>query len=84
MKNEVINLMERLSENEFLTAKRFIEFLIAQRGEFFREPLKSERKAIAKKLYGICAHLPGGSEEFIKEKYEDIEREEQKFKERCH
>lgn len=81
MKNEVMSLMEMLSESEFLTARRFIEFLITQRGEFLKEP--SRKKAAAKKLYGICAHLPGGSEEFIKEKYEDLKREDEKFKERC-
>jgi len=82
MKNEVMSLIEMLSESEFLAARRFIEFLITQREELSKEP--SRKKTAAKKLYGICAHLPGGSEEFIKEKYEDIKREEEKFKEPCH
>jgi len=82
MKNEVMSLIEMLSDSEFLAARRFIEFLIAQREKLFKEP--SRKKAAATKLYGICAHLPGGSKEFLKEKYEDIKREEEKFKEPCH
>lgn len=31
------------------------------------------------KLYGICAGLPGGSEEFMREKHEEIELEEKRF-----
>ncbi|MEQ8223598.1 MAG: hypothetical protein ABRQ37_14900 [Candidatus Eremiobacterota bacterium] len=73
MKNEVMSLIETLSESEFLAARRFIEFLIAQREKFLKEP--SRKKAAAKKLYGICAHIPGGSKEFLKEKYEDLKNE---------
>jgi len=83
MKNELISIMEALSESELLTARRFIEFLIAQRGDSSKKPSKDERKAAAKRLLGIFAHLPGGSEEFMIENHEDNEREEQKFKERC-
>ncbi|MEQ8189392.1 MAG: hypothetical protein ABRQ39_15590 [Candidatus Eremiobacterota bacterium] len=83
MKNELISLIETLTENDIMTTKKFIEFLIAQEREKNEKPSQYDREDAADKLCGMFAHLPGGTEEFLKEKYEDIDREEQKFKERC-
>ena len=38
--------------------------------------LEQERIAQVKKLKGICSHLPGGSEEFMREKHKQTEEEE--------
>jgi hypothetical protein len=83
MKNELISLIETLNENNIMTVKKFIEFLITQQKETIKKSSQSEREESADRLCGMFAHLPGGTEEFLKDKYEDIDREEQKFRERC-
>ncbi len=37
---------------------------------------EQERIAKARELKGICSHLPGGSEEFMREKHNQTEEEE--------
>jgi len=38
--------------------------------------------SLAEELFGICAGIPGGSEEFLREKHQEIEEEERLYEER--
>ncbi|HPZ09174.1 MAG TPA: hypothetical protein PL110_13775 [Candidatus Eremiobacteraeota bacterium] len=81
-RDELIYLINNLPENETMTAKKFLEFLIAQARVPFQSDVEKEKITVLEELCGICAGCPGGSEEFMREKQEDLDREEQKLKER--
>lgn len=82
IREELINLIEILPDNEIIMAKKFLEFLLMQAKAISNQ--HEERVKLINELYGICAGLPGGSEEFMKEKHEEIEWEEKRFEERLH
>jgi len=81
-KEELIKLIGMLPDTEFIIAQKFIEFLLMQAQSLSNQ--NKERLQSINELYGICAGLPGGSEEFMREKHEEIELEERRFKERIH
>lgn len=76
VRNELINLIMELPEGVLSSAKAYLESLLQEK------ETRARRKAIIEDLQRICAGIPGGSEEFMREKHEENEREEQKFEER--
>lgn len=81
-REELISLINDLPEKEVITAKRFLEFLITQAKIPFQSEREKEKIKLAEELCGICAGVPGGSEEFMKEKHQEIEEEERRYEER--
>lgn len=79
-REELIHLINILPENEIISVKRFVEFIISQAKSSFKSDRK--RETLVKELRGACSHLPGGSEEFMREKHEEIDLEEKKLEER--
>ncbi len=85
-RNYLVQLINTIPDKEIPAARRFLEFLIEKSG-YKESQIKLEAQTKSKKpvhavdLLGKFAHLPGGSEEFMKEKREEIEREERKFQE---
>ncbi len=81
-RDELMYLVNNLPETETITAKKFLEFLIAQAGTHFQSDMEKEKITVLEELCGICAGCPGGSEEFMREKQEELDREEEKLKEK--
>ncbi|MEQ8187309.1 MAG: hypothetical protein ABRQ39_05000 [Candidatus Eremiobacterota bacterium] len=81
-REELIHLINILPENEIISVKRFIEFIISQAKSSFQSDRQKERDVLVKELRGACSHLPGGSEEFMRAKHEEIDLEEKKLEEK--
>lgn len=83
-RDELIQLIGNLPDKEIISVKRFVEFIISQTKSSFQSDRQKEREMLVKELKGCCSHLPGGSEEFMREKHEEIELEEKRWEERLH
>jgi hypothetical protein len=86
-RNYLVQLVNTIPDKEISVAQRFLEFLIEKsdlkEDQTMIETQPKTRKSIhAADLSGKFAHIPGGSEEFMKEKHEENEQEERKFQER--
>ena len=65
-------------------AGRFLRVIVEpEKAQAQEVETKTEQPVQPKKLrgYGMFAHIPGGSEEFAREKQKEIELEERKFRE---
>lgn len=84
VKEEVIRLVEELSDSDLRTVKRMLEGLrLPEEGQTVRPPMTAEeRRANARAGLGMLAHLPGSVDEFLREKHEEVEREEERYRRR--
>ena len=81
----VYQIVNVIPDRELPLAQRFLEFLIEKsicKENKDENSIENKYSVRAKDFLGKFAHLPGGSEEFMKEKHEENEREERKFQER--
>ncbi|MEQ8224493.1 MAG: hypothetical protein ABRQ37_19395 [Candidatus Eremiobacterota bacterium] len=82
-RNYVSQLVNIIPDKELPLARSFLEFLIEKSACKEKGIIPVTNHSIrAKDFIGKFAHLPGGSEEFMKEKHEENEREERKFQKR--
>ena len=84
VREEVIRMVEEMSESDLLTVKRILRGLrLPEESEPVPPAMSAEeRRAKARANLGALSHLPGSMDEFLREKHEEIEREEQRYRQR--
>ena len=82
IKEEVIHLVEKLSEDDLRVAKRVLEGLsvpVQTAPPALKEP-PEERRARVHSLMGIARRSRFTSEDLMREKREEVERDEQRYR----
>ena len=81
VKEEVLSLVERLSEDDLRVAKRVLEGLAVpvQAAPLASGETPEERGARVHSLMGVARHSRFTSEDLMREKREEVEREEAQY-----
>lgn len=84
VKERVHSLVEELSESDLLVAERILRGLRLPPEPLPAAPAitEEERRARIDAACGSMAHVPGSVEDFLREKREDVEREEEHYRRR--